>query len=724
VALLGCPSTSINFQRRIDGFIGNSLQHFHYFCQQTDLPLMVTTEQTLLESGLSVSDSNFIAALYSFAKAFQAHAFALYYVDNSRGQDALRYVYDKTIDGLMRIDPDHHQKNKLLRLNQQDFFDELEAVPIGSFPPTFRQNYQLSLQNDGAGQTSVIFALEYVTPLPLPGVAQGERIASFIIHKSLDPLWQAFSEEFRLGFGVFDTSGMQVGGNITFEDSSFSAPDQSHGVLRVMSDHAQISYDTFVSSIVYDNKLIGYVAIGIPRSETQQKLLKAVFVFLGIAGVILLFFVTVSTFFISYTLRPIHELIKSTKLLASGDWNHPVKIQGRDEISILAHAFNQMLKDLRLKTTSIDNLKKAEEALHEESFRRRILFEQSRDGIVILDENGKVYEASQSYADMLGYTMDECRKLHIWDWDTQWSPEELLKMLQQVDATGDHFVTGFRRKDKTYIDAEISSNGVTINGKKFVSCICRDITNRKRMEKEITDTNERLQKALAEKNKFFSIIAHDLKSPLAGFLSLTRMLAENHAEFSADEIKEILFKIKDSAETVYQLLENLLQWALVQRGRHVSAPESCYLSVIVQHNLELIVAQARQKDIRIEHSIPEGAKVYADHQMLNTVFRNLLSNAVKFTKRGGSILISAVQEGTMVRISVQDSGVGMSQDALSLIFAIDQKASTPGTDGERGTGLGLILCKEFIEILNGRIWVESKVDHGTTFHFTLPAQES
>ena len=108
---LQLKSASINFQRRIDGFIGNSLQHFHYFCQQTDLPLMVTTEQTLLESGLSVSDSNFIAALYSFAKAFQAHAFALYYVDNSRGQDALRYVYDKTIDGLMRID--NHTKGHL-----------------------------------------------------------------------------------------------------------------------------------------------------------------------------------------------------------------------------------------------------------------------------------------------------------------------------------------------------------------------------------------------------------------------------------------------------------------------------------------------------------------------------------------------------------------------------------------------------------------------------------
>ena len=142
--------------------------------------------------------------------------------------------------------------------------------------------------------------------------------------------------------------------------------------------------------------------------------------------------------------------------------------------------------------------KQTEEVLKDEILQRRILVEQSRDGIVILDQNGKVYEANQQYADMLGYTMEEIRQLHVWDWDTQWAKEQLLEMVRTVDITGDHFETQHRRKDGTYYDVEISTNGTVFRGQKFILCICRDITERKHAEKEREKLIGELQEALKE----------------------------------------------------------------------------------------------------------------------------------------------------------------------------------------------------------------------------------
>ena len=143
-------------------------------------------------------------------------------------------------------------------------------------------------------------------------------------------------------------------------------------------------------------------------------------------------------------------------------------------------------------------LKKVEELLWDEIYWRRILIEESRDGIVVLDQNGKVYEANKRYADMLGYSMEEVRQLHVWDWDTQFVKEELLEMLQTVDDAGDHFETHHRRKDGTFIDVEISTNGAIYRGQKLIFCVCRDITDSKQAAKEREKLIKELQEALAE----------------------------------------------------------------------------------------------------------------------------------------------------------------------------------------------------------------------------------
>ncbi|MFA6570537.1 MAG: HAMP domain-containing sensor histidine kinase, partial [Bacteroidota bacterium] len=175
-------------------------------------------------------------------------------------------------------------------------------------------------------------------------------------------------------------------------------------------------------------------------------------------------------------------------------------------------------------------------------------------------------------------------------------------------------------------------------------------------------------------------------------------------------------------------LENLLEWSRMQRNAIEFNPESCLLNLIVKQNLDIAGEYAKQKDIELINNIHDNDMVTADMPMLNTVLRNLISNAIKFTPRGGKIEVGTVKSSDESKISeyciyVKDSGIGMTQDIISKLFKIDQKVSRPGTENESSTGLGLLLCKEFIEKHGGKIWVESEVNKGSTFFFILPKSE-
>ncbi len=249
-----------------------------------------------------------------------------------------------------------------------------------------------------------------------------------------------------------------------------------------------------------------------------------------------------------------------------------------------------------------------------------------------------------------------------------------------------------------------------------------DITERKRAEEEITKSNQQLSRTIAEKDKFFSIIAHDLRSPFSGFLSLTEMMVEDSDSISKSELIDLSKSMRDSALTVYKLLENLLEWAQMQKGMISFSPGEILLSDLVSFSINTISQRATQKGITIINEIPDSQKVYADEKMINTVLRNFLSNAVKFTKKDGKIFVrSKPVENEMVQISVQDTGIGMDQKDVSRLFKIEEKVSSRGTDDEPSTGLGLLLCKEFVEKNGGKVWVESEKMVGSTFYFTVPA---
>jgi CheY-like chemotaxis protein len=233
--------------------------------------------------------------------------------------------------------------------------------------------------------------------------------------------------------------------------------------------------------------------------------------------------------------------------------------------------------------------------------------------------------------------------------------------------------------------------------------------------------SKELQELNATKDKFFSIIAHDLRGPLGGFMGLSEMLADESIPFGPDEKREMSLALSQSARNIYNLLENLLEWSQMQRGRTDFNPQLLSLNDAIAECFKTAVESVRKKDIHFIVEISEQQQVYADTNMLQTIIRNLVSNAIKFTPRNGGVAISvSVAENQTVVIAVKDTGIGMNGEMISNLFRINVNCSRPGTEGENSTGLGLLLCKEFVEKHGGELWVESEVGNGSSFYFTLP----
>lgn len=237
------------------------------------------------------------------------------------------------------------------------------------------------------------------------------------------------------------------------------------------------------------------------------------------------------------------------------------------------------------------------------------------------------------------------------------------------------------------------------------------------------ETEKELRRLNATKDKFFSIIAHDLRSPLGSFKNMTELLSDSFDELSGEEIKSLIYELRNSSSHVYNLLENLLTWSRSQRGAIEYNPESLDLYYIASNNLVLLKMNAAKKKIKLISDIEEKTFVFADINSINTILRNLISNAIKFTHENGEIVLSALKNNGRYEISVKDNGTGMSKETMNKLFKIEENVTTIGTSNERGTGLGLILCKEFAENNGGKIWVNSRINHGSVFTFSLPVAE-
>ncbi|MDM8532133.1 ATP-binding protein [Anaerolineales bacterium HSG25] len=245
--------------------------------------------------------------------------------------------------------------------------------------------------------------------------------------------------------------------------------------------------------------------------------------------------------------------------------------------------------------------------------------------------------------------------------------------------------------------------------------------------------NEELHRLNTDKDKFFSIVAHDLRGPFGPVRGLAQLLYEMHDDFGPEEIKETCLGIYRSAENVYHLLENLLEWSRLQGGRMDYQPDSVDLQAVIKQIIDLLQDTADTKEITLHDKVVEPIWVVADRYMLNTILRNLASNALKFTPENGHVTISAKVDQTWgtssklapyVQILVSDTGVGINEDDIEKLFQLGKTHTTIGTANEKGTGLGLVMCAEMVEKHGGQIWIESVVDQGTTFIFTMPLDET
>lgn len=236
----------------------------------------------------------------------------------------------------------------------------------------------------------------------------------------------------------------------------------------------------------------------------------------------------------------------------------------------------------------------------------------------------------------------------------------------------------------------------------------------------LQEKHAELQALNASKDKFFSIISHDLRSPLSSVLVGMRLLTDPQSRVSESEKDEILHDTRKTVEQLYSLLDNLLVWSRLQRGLMEYEPKPLDLQPLFERNATLFAANAEQKQITIRQTVTAPIFAFADTQMIDTVIRNLISNALKFTEAQGVITLSACQNDQSVEITVADTGIGMDAEAVAKLFRLDVRYNQLGTVGEKGTGLGLNVCKEFAEKNGGSIAVESVVGAGTTFRVTLP----
>jgi signal transduction histidine kinase len=236
----------------------------------------------------------------------------------------------------------------------------------------------------------------------------------------------------------------------------------------------------------------------------------------------------------------------------------------------------------------------------------------------------------------------------------------------------------------------------------------------------VKNQNVELHELNATKDKFFSIISHDLKGPLNSLTSFSGLLINHTDSLSKDEIKMLAGDLDKSLKNLFALLENLLEWSRSQTGKIEFTPEQVDILSLLEQNRALLQTQASTKKISIQTLYSKPTRVQVHKQSINTVIRNLISNAIKFTPEGGTITVDAKEDNHMLEMSVKDNGVGMPEEVLGKLFRIDTKHTTKGTANEKGTGLGLILCKDFVEKNGGKIWVESEIGKGSTFHFTIP----
>lgn len=382
--------------------------------------------------------------------------------------------------------------------------------------------------------------------------------------------------------------------------------------------------------------------------------------------------------------------------------------------------------------------------------------------LIVEPGSGQILKANKTACSFYGFDPEEIKKKKITEINKLSEEEVVIEYKRQKKEGRDYFINKQLVASGKTLKVEVRSASVYLNNKKCFYFLIHEIENEKKsghldlynqmtgetsvelldenklmiseglelieknardliiLTSKLAESEAKLRELNASKDRFFSIISHDIKNHFASILGLSRLLTKEVYNDDFQKRIEISTNLHDSSKKLYSLLENLLEWAKLQRDEIKISPDEFNLYDVCKEVTDLISLFAEEKNIEMTNDIDEKIKVYADKNMIKTVLRNLLVNAVNFTHKEGVIKLDANLEGGRVFVSVSDSGVGIEEKNINKLFRIDQKFINRSTDGYKGTGLGLILCKEFVEKNNGNIWVESKPGKGSVFTFSVP----
>ena len=352
------------------------------------------------------------------------------------------------------------------------------------------------------------------------------------------------------------------------------------------------------------------------------------------------------------------------------------------------------------------------------------VFESIYNGLLVVNKDGEFIKFNRKFAEMWNIPYDipelaENRKLLDTVLSQMADPEEFKAKVLELYSNPEsesidliYFKDGriFERYSKPiYIESEVIGRVWSF----------QDVSKQKQAEIDLQNSNELLRKTNSEKDKFFSIIAHDLRNPFTGFLGFTDILKKDLWNLPLNEIEVIVNDMNNSAHKLFGLLTNLLEWSMSKRGLSELNPEYLNLNEIIFSITNICKDTLKEKGIELRNEISDDIFITADRQKLASILRNLISNALKFTRKGGSVILSAKKTKDCVDISVKDTGIGMSEEMINDLFHVDKMTRRTGTAGELSTGLGLLLCKEFVEMHHGKISVKSEINKGTEFVVSL-----
>ena len=353
------------------------------------------------------------------------------------------------------------------------------------------------------------------------------------------------------------------------------------------------------------------------------------------------------------------------------------------------------------------------------------LYDFSPAGYFTLNQDGEITELNLYGSQLLGkerlYLINSMFGFFVADYHKK----KFRTFLENIFETRTKMECDIELKSKNGpFSIELQLSGIANEENDLCHITAIDISERRRIEEDINLKNRELKQINTEKDKFFSIISHDLRGPIGGFLGLTELMVQNLIDIPTQEIIQIAELMKNSASNLNHLMINLLQWSKIQRDLMPFDPKYCSPREIIEKNLGIELEVAKAKELTLSIEIPDHLSVYADPMMVESIFRNLIFNAIKFTFRGGRITVSAKENKKKeIEFLIQDTGMGMDKYILSHLFKIDIHNGRQGTEGESSSGLGLILCKDFITQCNGKISVQSIPNIGSTFKFTLPTLE-